>query len=168
MTDTNERVLGWDDEISNDDQGAAVLLKPGEYDFEIVNLHRGRHQPKTGGKLPECPKAEVTLRMVQDGEEVDVKTTLFLHSRCEGMLCQFFRCIGQRKSGEQLRPRWDEVIGSRGRCKVKNRPYERDGEKREANDIAGFMDPKPGGQQPPASAQKNQSQPPVAPDDVPF
>jgi hypothetical protein len=167
MTDTNERVLGWDDEISNDDQSPAVLLKPGDHDGEIVSLRKGRHQAKAdakaNGKLPDCPKAEVTVRFRQDGEDVDVKTNLFLHSRCEWMLCQFFRSIGQRTSGEPLRPKWNEVIGSRCRCKTKQRNYTKaDGEKGTANEIVGFIDPKPGGQQPPAT------QPPAEANDVPF
>jgi hypothetical protein len=139
-----DRVLGWEDEISNDSLGPSTIFAPGEYQYEIVNVVRGRHTPKETGKLPECPKAEVTVRVyAKDGSEyIDLKENLFLHSRCEGMLCQFFRSIGHRKHGEPLVMDWKKVVGCRGRCKVSLREYTMDGEKRQANDIKAFLDPK--------------------------
>jgi hypothetical protein len=157
MSDNDDRVLGWDDEISNDSTGQSTILTPGIYPFEIVNLKRGQHQPKASGKLPACPKAEVTVRVyAPDGEKVDINNNLFLHSRCEGMLCAFFLAIGHRKHGEPLRPNWNRVIGSRGFCKVDVREYAKDdGTKGKANEIKSFLDPekapKAGPVPPPAS-----------------
>ena len=149
-----EKVLGWDDPISNDEQGAFEIAPAGEYSFEIVNLSRERHAAKPGGKIPSCPKAVVTVRVYTvDGEKVDIKHNLYLHSRCEGMLCGFFRAIGLRKHGEVFRPDWSRVIGSRGRCKVSVRAYDgNDGTKKQANDVA-FLDP-------PANSQQQQQQTP--------
>ncbi|MDE2441567.1 MAG: DUF669 domain-containing protein [Betaproteobacteria bacterium] len=143
MSDNDDRVLGWDDEISNDSTGQSTILAPGIYPFEIVNLKRGQHQPKASGKLPACPKAEVTVRVyAPDGEKVDINNNLFLHSRCEGMLCAFFLSIGHRKHGESLRPNWNRVIGSRGFCKVDVREYSKDdGTKGKSNEIKSFLDP---------------------------
>ena len=143
MSENQERVLGWDDTIQDDGQSSFTPLPAGEYEFEIVDLKRGRHEPTGNGKLPPCPKATVTVRCYPNDEEpVDIQHNLFLHSRCEGMLCEFFRGIGQRKHGEPLRPNWNQVIGSRGRCKVAVRAYtNKDGEKRETNDIKRFFDP---------------------------
>ena len=144
MNQNEDRVLGWDDEIVNDGQATRTLLPDGDYDFEIVDLKRSRHVPKGGGKLPECPKAEVTVRCypADGGDYANIPHNLFLHSRCEGMLCEFFRGIGQRKHGEPLRPDWSRVIGSRGRCKVKVRSYtNKEGETRETNDVKRFYDP---------------------------
>lgn len=155
MTNNDEKVLGWDDEISNDDQGAFELAEPGDYNFEVVNLVRGRHSAKQDGKIPDCPKAEVTLRIyTSDGDKVDFKHNLYLHSRCEGMLCSFFKAIGQRKHGEPLRPNWANVIGSSGRCKVGIRDWKTAaGEPRKSNEVKRFLDPPVAGQthqQPPA------------------
>lgn len=152
----DDRVLGWDDEISNDGQDQFVVAEPGEYAFEIVDLKRARHQASGSGKLPDCPKAIVTVRIqTADGDQVDIKNNLFLHSRCEGLLCQFFRSIGQRRHGEPLRPDWNRVIGSRGRCKVSVRDWvDKDGQKKKSNDIKTFLDPSNGsrgGGQPAAS-----------------
>lgn len=151
----DDRVLGWDDEISNDTQ--STLFQPGEYAFEVVSLTRGRHTPREGGqgKLPACPKAEIMLRCYSaDGAEYsDIKTNLFLHSRCEGMLCSFFRAIGQRKHGEPLKPNWDTVVGSRGVVKLGVREYEVDGEKRHANEVKSFPE-RPAKQTPVTPPQK--------------
>lgn len=140
---TGEHALGWDDEIGNDGAGGGDIVPPGDYLFEIVQVKRGQHQPKEGGKLPACPKAELTVRVYPpSGDYVDIDHNLFLHSRCEGMLCQFFRAIGHRKHGETLRPDWGRVVGSRGWCKVAIRDWTgRDGDKRQCNDIKSFIDP---------------------------
>ncbi len=140
---SDDRVLGWDDTISNDEAGAFEVVPPGDYPFEIVELKRGQHQAKASGKLPNCPKADIKVRVYPpSGDHVDIEHTLFLHSRCEGMLCQFFRAIGHRKHGEPLRPDWNRVIGSRGWCKVAIRDWVgNDGSKRQSNDIKSFIDP---------------------------
>jgi hypothetical protein len=150
----DEREFGWDDEIGNDDQGEFAVAEAGDYDFEIVDLQRKRHQAKPGGKLPDCPKAELTVRVhTADGVQVDIKRDLFLHSRCEGFLCAFFRSIGQRKHGERLRPDWSRVIGSRGRCKVAIRTWKNsEGQDRKGNDVKAFLDPPKTGTQPPADS----------------
>ena len=162
-----DRPLDWDDEISNDDQGGAVTVPPGEYPYEIVDLKRGRHQAKEGGKLPDCPKAELTVRVwLPDGQGVDVEETLFLHSKCEGILCQFFTSIGHRKHGDPLRPDWPRVVGSKGRCKVANRKYKgSDGEDRIANDIKKFLEPPATGEPQPQPQPQPQQNPA---DGVPF
>jgi hypothetical protein len=139
-----ERPLGWDDEISNDG-GSFDTVPPGDYPFEIVELKRGQYQPKPGGsgKLPPCPKAEIKVRVyAPSGDKVDIDHNLYLHSRCEGMLCAFFVAIGQRKHGEPLRPNWGQVVGSRGYCKVSIRDWTgKDGNKYQSNDIKSFLDP---------------------------
>lgn len=155
----DEKVLGWDDPISDDSQGEFELVAPGEYAFEIVNLSRERHTAKADGKIPNCPKAVVTLRVyTPDGDKADLRHNLFLHSRCEGMLCAFFRAIGHRKHGEVLRPDWTRVIGSKGRCKVGVREFlGKDGEKKKSNEIKSFLDPPVNGNVPGAPPQDEET-----------
>ncbi len=71
-----------------------------------------------------------------------INHNLFLHSKCEGLLCAFFSSIGQRKHGEKLRMNWSQVVGSKGRCKVGVREWvsDRDGKKRQSNEIKQFYD----------------------------
>ena len=141
---SEDRILGWDDEIKND-KSTFEVVPAGTYPFEIVSLKRGQHQPKPDGKgkLPSCPKAEVIVRVFPpDGDYADIDHNLFLHSRCEGMLCSFFLAIGQRKHGEPLRPNWSRVVGSKGFCKVSVREYVgNDGNKYQSNDVKSFLDP---------------------------
>jgi hypothetical protein len=127
--------LGWNDAIEND--GADfVLLPAGEYDFEVVGFERARHPGSE--KLPPCNKAIVSIK-VDGGEagETTIKNNLFLHSKCEGLLCQFFRSIGARKSGERLVMDWNKVVGSKGRCKIGVRVYN----DKKFNEVKSFLDP---------------------------
>ena len=59
-----ERELGWDDVIENDSP-EFVILPDGDYDFEVVDFERGRHNGSE--KLPPCNKAIVHIRI--EGKE---------------------------------------------------------------------------------------------------
>lgn len=142
MEQVQERVLNWDDTIQNDGP-EFVTLPPGDYPFTVTGFERGRHEPKEGGtgKLPACPKAEVTIRIECDKGITNIKHNLFLHSITEGMLCNFFAGIGQRKKGEPLKMDWNKVIGSTGTCKLKVRKYiTKDGNPGEINEIQSFYE----------------------------
>ena len=114
MVEENKE-LDWNDSIEND--GADFTLLPeGDYDFEVTDFERGRHNGSE--KLPPCNKAIVTIKI--EGKEgiSHIKHNLFLHSKTEGMLCAFFTGIGQRQKGEKLQMNWNNVVGSKGRAKV--------------------------------------------------
>lgn len=131
------REMGWEDEIQHDSE--FQLLPEGDYNFQVVNFQRGRHAGSD--KLPPCNKAILTIKLWNGSASTTLEHNLFLHSKCEGLLCEFFTAIGQRKHGEKLVPRWNELIGSTGTCKVSVRKWEgRDGDKRESNDIKRFYE----------------------------
>lgn len=135
MGDQAEREFGWNDEI-NDDGSGFVLLEPGEYDYTVTKFERARHPGSA--KLPPCNKAVVTLRI----GGASITTNLFLHSKCESLLCQFFRSVGARKSGQTITMDWSKVVGATGRCKIAIRDWlGRDGEKRQSNEVDRFLDP---------------------------
>jgi len=133
---TVERELGWDDTIENDN--SFTLLPAGDYDFIVRGFERARHNPGPNGKLPPCNKAVLTIEVTDGTQRATIMHNLFLHSRCEGMLCEFFTAIGQRRHGEQLRMNWQAVAGSRGRCKVGVREYNG----KQYNEIKRFYEPK--------------------------
>lgn len=137
-----DREFGWDDVIQNDSSGA-VLLPEGDYDFVIRSVERARH----GGsaKLPPCNKAILTLDLSDAaGNLGQLRHNLFLHSKCEGLLCAFFLAIGLRQHGEPLRMRWD-IVGRRGRCRISQRSYTgNDGSERKTNDVERFLEPPAG------------------------
>ena len=143
MTEALERSYEWDDEISAD--GGFVDLPDGDYPFTIVSFDRERH----GGsaKLPPCNKA--VLHIEVDGGEKGkamIKSSLFLHSKTEGLLCAFFTSIGQRKHGETLKMDWSKVPGSAGWLRLGRRSFVNDkGETVSVMDIKKFLDGPPEG-----------------------
>lgn len=133
------RELGWDDTISNDESEYQPLPE-GDYTFEVTKFERGRSAGK--GKLPACNMAILTLRIEGDGRSATIIENLVLHSSLEWKLSAFFRSIGQKKHGEPLAPKWNEVVGSRGRCRIYIDNFTgNDGRPRSNNKIDCFLDP---------------------------
>ena len=131
-------IYDWDSEIQNDGE-EFVTLPAGDYNFEIKEFVRGRHEPKQGGKLPACPKA--TLKVFVDGGDKGktyVTHRLFLHSSTEGFLCAFFTAIGQRSKGQKVQMNWNQVPGATGSCKLGVKTSD-DGNK--YNEIKRFLPP---------------------------
>lgn len=140
MSDYNStpHELNWDDEITND-SGSFVLLEEGDYDFTVTAFERGRFPGSA--KIPACNKAILTLSVDTPAGTANVKYDLILYSTLEWKLSEFFRAIGQKKHGEPLRPRWNQVVGSRGRGHFKPRTYtKKDGGEGKANDVTKFYD----------------------------
>lgn len=134
-----EGELGWDDVIENDSP-EFVILPDGDYDFEVIDFERGRHNGSE--KLPPCNKAIVHIRI--EGKEgiSTIKHQLFLHTITEGILCAFFAGIGQRQKGERLKMNWNAVVGSKGRCKVSTRKWINDeGKEMVFNEVKKFYEP---------------------------
>lgn len=137
--DSMPREFGWDDEIKRDDSPFQVLPE-GDYNFTVKKFERARH----GGseKIPACNKAVLTVAIFNAGASGEVQTNLFLHSKFEWKLCQFFTSIGQRKHGEAMRMNWGAVPGATGVCHVGIRKWTgSDGKERESNEITEFYDP---------------------------
>lgn len=136
---TELRELGWDEVIENESDGEFVVLKPGDYEFKVTGFTRERHPGSA--KLPPCNKAVLNILIESENGKNVIRHNLFLHQKTEGLLCAFFRAIGQKKHGEPLKMDWYKVEGSHGKCKVGVREYTTDnGEKRQANEIQKFYD----------------------------
>lgn len=148
---TTPREFGWDDEIQND--SAFQVLPEGDYRFSVKKFERARHNGSE--KIPACNKAVLTLAIANGEASGEVQTQLFLHSKCEWKLCQFFTAIGQRKHGEVMRMNWGAVPGAAGVCHVGVRKWTgSDGKEREGNDISEFYAPE-------NAPQVTAAQPPV-------
>lgn len=125
MTQVNkvvERELDWNDEIA-DEGGEFIILQPGDYDFTVKGFERSRFNGSD--KMPSCPMAIVDVAIVDPatGKEVVVKNRLFLHTRTEWTISQFFTGLGLKEEGVPFRPNWTEIVGKNGRLKLKNREY---------------------------------------------
>ena len=112
------REFGWDDEIQNDGNPFQTLPE-GDYHFTVKKFERARHSGSE--KIPACNKAILTVTVSSAEASGDVLTNLFLHSKFEWKLCQFFTSIGQRRHGEAMRMNWGAVPGSTGVCHVERR-----------------------------------------------
>jgi hypothetical protein len=131
--------LGWDDAIEKD-SADWVLLPPGDYPFCVKSFTRARFAG--GAKLPACPQAKLELEVGGPEESTTIKHNLFLHKKTEGLLCQFFASIGERKHGERLVMNWPGTIGRSGMCRVAVRDYKKkDGTDGQSNEITKFLDP---------------------------
>ena len=113
--------LGWNDTIQNDGE-EFITLPEAQYRFTVKKFERGRFQGS--GKVPACNQANITIEL--DGGELGRATItekLKLHSMLEWVLCQFFVCIGDRKSGDPLVMDWGAVVGKSGVADVGIREY---------------------------------------------
>ena len=77
---TQERELGWDDEITAE-MIEWVLLPAGEYEFEVTKFERARYEPGPLAKMPACPLAKLELTFNSDAGTKKLQHNLFLHSR---------------------------------------------------------------------------------------
>lgn len=137
--ETTSRELGWDDEIQHDGTPFQVLPE-GDYLFSVKKFERARHNGSE--KIPPCNKAVLTLALRGAGGSGEVQTNLYLHSKFEWKLCQFFTAVGQRRHGETVRMNWGAVAGASGYCHVGVRKWTgNDGKEREGNEITEFYDP---------------------------
>lgn len=137
-----ERELGWDDEIKN--ESTFELLPEGEYTYMVESFERGRYEPTPKAKLPACNMVTLSLKITGNDQSATLQHRLFLHTRCEGMLCDFFTSIGMRKHGEPLKMNWPAVAGRRGRCKIGVRTWKGDdGVERQSNEVKRFLDFEP-------------------------
>lgn len=130
----------WDSTIEKDG-GDFKLLPEGVWPFTIKSVEKSYYN---GGKsIPPCPKANLTLRVGHGADMSDVTDGMLLDDSLEWKLCQFFLGIGARKHGEPLRMNWDEsfLVGKTGWVEIEHREYEKDGETRQANQVAKYLDP---------------------------
>lgn len=156
MSFENGYELGWNSEITNEGKDF-IIAEPGDYDFTVVGFERGRFNGSA--KMPACNQAELSIKLNHPDGECIVKDKLFLHSKTEWKISEFFLGIGQKKKGESFRPNWNAIIGATGRCKVKKRSYENKGQTYWTNDIEKYYPKEDGGTQQ-SYQQPNQFQQP--------
>jgi hypothetical protein len=115
MSEIIERELGWDDEIQRDG-GEFIVLPAGDYKFTVTKFERARFAGSE--KMPACNQAKVELTVHSDQGDVIVFHNLFLHTKTEGLLSNFFAGIGQKKKDEKLKMNWQTVVGAKGKLKL--------------------------------------------------
>ncbi|OPA76644.1 hypothetical protein BVG16_15805 [Paenibacillus selenitireducens] len=167
MNQNMERELGWDDQIQKDGVDF-VVLTAGDYNFTVSKFERGRFAGSE--KMPACNQAklELTVHSPEHGDVV-VFHNLFLHTKTEGLLSNFFAAIGQKKKGEPLRMNWNAIVGARGKLKLEINTFKgRDGADRTNNQVKSFYSYEELMQQQPQQPQYNQAPPQYNQQQAPF
>ena len=142
MDNRVDKALDWDDVISYE-MPDFVTLPEGVYPFTVTKLERKDYEgSRRENGLPPCKMAEITVE-ARGKEGISVFTQrLYLHSRCEGILTQFFACIGQRKKGDKRSMDWRAVEGSTGWALLKVREFDtRNGNHMTVNDVQRWLAP---------------------------
>ena len=108
----------WDSPADVDDTGNAVL-KNGKYRFVV----KSKTNAISKGDVTAGAKQASLVLMVYDINDENYENRigtaydrLTLHDSTWGMVCAFFRAIGERKHGESIIPKWDEVAGASGKA----------------------------------------------------
>lgn len=132
--------LSWDGEITRDG-GGFTLLAPGTYPYVVTGFERSYHNGSAN--ISACPMAIMTIEI--DGGEQGTTTEqhrLFLNTKCEGLISEFFVSLGMKKRGETVKMDFDGAVGKRGMLKLANRVWVgNDGEERQSNEIKRFLPP---------------------------
>lgn len=136
MSDSDDVVLSWGSSISDDgNNNNGVTLPPGSYRFKVMSYQR-KDFPGSA-KMEACPYAEIMLEV--DGGLLG-KTTMFdrlyLLTRYQWKIFQFFNSIDLMRKGEKKCPPWDSMPGLEGVLSITNRTYiGRDGETHSGQNI---------------------------------
>lgn len=141
MANSKGYAIGWDDEIIDPGEPEFVLLTPGVYDFTITGFERGHFDGSE--KMDTCSMAKLTLRCSNGVQETTVFTNLFLSSAVAFKLSKFAKSIGDMPagstSGQKFHVDWNNIIGKRGKCKIKTRVYNG----KDYNEVDDFIVPDP-------------------------
>lgn len=138
MGDFENKEIGWDEEINNEGQDFEPL-PAGEYEFKVASMERARFQGSE--KMAACNMANLELLVTdKDGNERKVFDSLYLNTKAEWRLSQFFLCIGQKKKGEPLRPNWNEVPCSTGKVElIVNSYIDKNGNPKKNNKVSKYL-----------------------------
>ncbi|MFM1572615.1 DUF669 domain-containing protein [Helcococcus ovis] len=130
MSELQDRALSWDEEISQESE--FILLDEGDYSYKVEQVEKTYFNGSE--KMAPCPQAIIHL-IVND--QVRLKTNLFLNTKSEWKLSEFFVSIGLKKKGEPLKMNWTKVQGATGRLTLSHREYK--GQK--YNEVNRFLEP---------------------------
>ena len=144
MANTEERIIDWDDQITDDGEYSgeeSVVLPEGNYPFEVIKVEKAWYDG--GSKIPACNMAKVFIRV--DGGELGKALcveNIYLVERLQWKAASFLRSIGLKKHGEDIQ--WSKLThcdGETGRCRIYVDDYTvKDGDKKQSNKIKNFFD----------------------------
>ncbi|WP_041137869.1 hypothetical protein [Beduini massiliensis] len=132
-----ERELNWDDQIVQEGN-EFIVIPAGIYDFKVIKFERSRFNGSD--KMPACNQAVLQLEVNSTLGKTILLEKLFLHSKSEWKLSEFFTCIGQKKKGEPLKMNWTLVPGAVGRAEIEINKYkDKNGNERTNNKVKKYL-----------------------------
>ncbi len=133
-TDNSER-MDWNSVYENEGNEFVLLPENTEVQFTVTEFVRTKTQK--GDYM-----AKLTLKGESaKGEVVFLRENLVLLRSCEWKICQFFTCVGLRKYGERGQLRWNDLLGSSGRCRLGIETWTKDGKTYEGNCVKEYLEP---------------------------
>lgn len=132
-----DQELGWDDEVEN--TSSFVDIEDGEYEFIVDHFERSK--VSGDGKYAGQNMAVIYCNILATGDP-QLKTSIIMNTKFQWKISKFFISIGQMKNenGAKLKPNWNMVGGSRGRCKIEHKPNYNDATKTHP-EITAFLPP---------------------------
>lgn len=140
MNEDLGKELNWDSTITSDGNDMEPLPE-GIYDFTVRTVERARFE----GSERMCPCWIARLDLVtidKDGIERHIFDSLYLNTKAEWRLGQFFLAVGQKKKGEKTAMNWTSVPGAKVRAEITVNEYtDKNGVKRKNNRVAKYLEP---------------------------
>lgn len=124
IEDVNGREIGWDDEVEN--VPSFVDIEDGEYDFFVDHFERAKVSNDNSKYIGQ--NMAVIYCNIQAPGDPQLKTSIIMNTKFQWKLSQFFISIGQMKNEDnaKVRPNWNMIGGSRGRCRIEHKPNYKD------------------------------------------
>lgn len=139
MPNFENSVLDYNSTIQDTgDHRKKILLPEGDYHFKVTKVERGEFPGSS--KLPRCKMINLTQQITADAGTVEVRTSLFLHSKMQWKLVSFFKSIGLMQPGEEFVMDWNKVPGTEGTAHVVVRSYMYKDKEYQKNEVSYFID----------------------------
>ena len=133
MSENEDAIIGWDDEVSND--GNTLLPDGDEVEVTVAEVERGYCKD---GSTPQV-KLTFTAESLKGYGTTTIVDYIKMTRKSEWKLCELFTALGLRKHGERLKLRWD-LNGMKTRATVSVDTYTgRDGDLRKSNKIKKYL-----------------------------
>ncbi len=145
--------LSWDQEISQEGQESkgAIVHKAGEYNFKVTEFKKDNvNNPDSD--YHKAYLAKLTLNV----EGAKVFENLILHKNLDWKIGALFRSLGLMSFPPA--ERWQKLLGSTGRVKVKVEKYMKEGQEKEKNVVEYYLDKVPNTDFPPAEQAPAQAE----------
>lgn len=136
MAQEEVRELDWDEEIDDGTEYENVVFPEGDYDFTVKTFKRDKAK-ESGNNM-----AVLELEVTDGKKKAIVKDWIVLTTNMKWKIANFFRSVGLKKHGENIKMKWKESIGTTGRCTLSvDTRTSKNGNDYEVNQIKSYLDP---------------------------